>query len=198
MRRSKIKTGSMLFWASVQYLCAAPILALFGLLTPIALLIVLIDAGDMLDTLLLCLLMDALGLYLLRSGQKKTALVKKCDVYMENLPQVPNGHIPELAAVLGKTEEEVRQDMDALLGKGLVEGIYLDWNTNCIITLSGAPAAAPEQDTEPEQCVRAEEKPGEPEVELVTVKCACCGGLNAVPRGARGECEYCGSEISAE
>ena len=126
-----------------------------------------------------CLFLDALIFLVFYSSKVLRKLLRDVQKYDAVLSQIPTGYIPDIAASLGKTEDAVRKDLDSLIRNKFFSPAYIDPNTNCIV-FAIKPAAPP------------------PEAEMVIVKCKNCGGINTIPKGQTGRCDYCDSPVKGK
>lgn len=151
--------------------------------------------------LVLCLVFDALGVWLIVLSRKKTKLIQAFKKYVTAISHDPNGYIPDIAASLGTSEHIVKANLEKMIQKKYFSNAFIDLNSNCIVIAAKQPAAVPAQ-----QAMAEASKPGADTAsctpaqapEIVTVKCRACGGINTVRKGAAAECDYCGSSIKGE
>lgn len=199
MNNSKVAIAVNRTISLIQVLVGIFLLFIFGICT----IMYLADAESRAELgvafFIFCLLFDALGVWLIAKSRKKNKLIKEFKKYVTAISHDPTGYIPDIAASLGTSEDVVKNNLDLMIKKKFFSNAFIDRNSNCIVIASkqavqnttAAPNAfvnAPTAST----CTTA------PAVEMVTVKCNGCGGINTIAKGQTGECDYCGSAIKGE
>ena len=148
-------------------------------------------AADMeISGLIMCIVLGIFGAILILLGIQTLRLQKIYREYKDVVEGSTDGFIPEMAAVLGQPEDKVRRNLGKLCKKKYFGEAYVDNKANLFVRKK-----------------QMSQKIGNPSftktteqtsVELVTVRCKGCGGVNKIQREAVGECEYCGSPIRGE
>lgn len=193
MNRSKVAVAVSKTVSFVQMLAGVAIVLLFGFCT----VMYLTDREFAADTgagfLIFCLVLDALGVWLLVLSRKKTKLVKEFKRYVAVVSNDPDGCIPNIAAALGTSENVVRKKLELMIRKKYFANAFIDQNLNRIVVATKQNAAvSTAQRPQTNAPVMSQA------VEMVTVKCKGCGGINTLQKGVVGECDYCGSSIKGE
>lgn len=193
MNRSKVAVAVSKTVSFVQMLAGVAIVLLFGFCT----IMYLADQEFSTDTgvgfLIFCLVLDALGVWLIVLSRKKTKLVKEFKRYVAVVSNDPDGSIPNIAAALGTSENVVRKKLELMIRKKYFANAFIDQNLNRIVVATKQNAAvSTAQRPQTNAPVMSQA------VEMVTVKCKGCGGINTLQKGVVGECDYCGSSIKDE
>ncbi len=142
--------------------------------------------------LITCLIITGLGIWLITLSRKKKKLVREFKKYVAVISQDASGYIPDIATSLGTSEDIVKSNIELMIQKEFFTNAYIDRSSNCVVignkqnaqtTMSTANAYANSTNTDMST------------VEMVTVKCNGCGGINTIAKGHTGTCDYCGSAI---
>lgn len=151
------------------------------------------------DFLIFCLVLDALGVWLIVLSRKKKKLIKEFKKYVTVISNDVNGYIPDIAASLGTSEDVVINNLELMIKKNFFANAFIDRNSNCIVIANKQSAQANNSVSNVFTNAQASTSSAAPvAVEMVTVKCKGCGGINTVQKGAIGECDFCGSAIKGE
>ncbi|WP_343208602.1 hypothetical protein [Anaerolentibacter hominis] len=125
-----------------------------------------------------------LGTLLILASLDRRRMLHSFRRYTPWLERDTSGLIVNLVQMTGESKENVVKNLDKLIRKGYIKGIYLNVEKDRIIfpdyhapVYSSAPQRPPE---------------------VMTVICPHCGATNRVVKGTSGVCEYCGSIISAK
>lgn len=202
MNNSKVAVAVSRTVSLIQMLAGIAILFFFGLST----IIYLTDKEWAVEMgvafFVFVLAFDALGIWLMILSRKKTKLIKEFKKYVTAISRDPNGFIPDIAASLGTSEDKVKSNLELMIKKKFFSNAFIDQNSNCIIIANRQVVAAnsvPQAYTNTANTTNNFATPSAyPAVEMITVKCKGCGGVNTIPMGQVGECEYCGSPIKGE
>lgn len=195
MNNSKVAIAVNKTVSFLQMLAGIAIVFLFGLCT----IMYFVDKDTEVSFLIFCLVLDALGIWLIRSSRKKTRLTNEFKKYVTAISHVPNGYIPDVAASLGTSEDVVRNNLDLMIKKKFFSNAFINLSTNCIIIANKqTPSAVGAGHVTVENASQAAGNNAASAPEMVTVKCKGCGGINTIARGRIGECDYCGSAIKGE
>lgn len=150
---------------------------------------------------LICsLVLDALGIWLIVLAIKKQKLIQEFKKYVAAISSDPRGYIPDIARALGASERTVRNNLELMIRKNFFSNAYIDRNTDCIVLANKRTVV---QNTSSDLSDLTDEETASDDsnvstVEMVTVKCKGCGGINTVAKGQIGECDYCGSPLKGE
>lgn len=148
--------------------------------------------------LIFCLVFDALGIWLITLSRKKSKLMKEFKRYVAVVSADPDGYIPDIAAALGTSQDVVQQNLELMIKKKYFANAYIDRNSGCIV-IANKQNAASNAESQPKASASAyNSNVSTPTIEMVTVKCKGCGGINTIQKGTVGECDYCGSSIKGE
>jgi ABC-type nickel/cobalt efflux system permease component RcnA len=132
------------------------------------------------------LLLTALGIWMILRGKKRRRSIKLFREYAARLATDPLRSIDQLAAGMSASPDQVKQNLTEMISRGYFVNAYIDHDRNCLMfahpDASGMNGSAPRQQG--------------PQIEYVTVACSGCGATNKVPKGAVGECQYCGNLLS--
>lgn len=196
MNNSKVAITVSKTIGLVQMLVGIIIVFMFGLCT----IMCLTDKEFLADTgiafLIFCLVLSAVGVWLIVLSRKRNKLIKEFKKYVAAISCDPNGYLPDIAASLGIAENKLKTDLELMINKKYFANAFIDYNSNCIVVVN-----RPNQSTNTTQNQNTStySPPVSPDaVEMVTVTCRGCGGINAIQKGIVRECEYCGSSIKGE
>lgn len=151
--------------------------------------------------LIFCLVVDALGIWLIILSKRKSKLIGAFKKYVEAVSSDPTGYIPDIAASLGLSENVVKRNLELMVEKKYFTNAFIDLNTNCIVVANRQNTtvnSTPQSQAVTLQASNMSASASHSAVEMVTVKCKGCGGINTIQKGAVGECDYCGSSIKGE
>lgn len=148
--------------------------------------------------IIFCLCMCVTGTLLVISFVKNIRLIEKFKQYVAAVSNNPDGYIPDIAASLGVSENVVKKNLDLMIKKKYFANAFIDMNSNCIV-IANKPNANVNTAQQPQTNTNTYTSPTASQtIEMVTVKCKGCGGINTIQKGAVGECDYCGSSIKGE
>lgn len=199
MNNSKVAIAVSKTVSLIQMLAGIAIVFMFGPCTIMYLTDKEFSADVGVGFLIFCLVLDALGVWLIVLSRKKTKLMKEFKKYVAVISQDPNGYIPDIAATLGTSEDVVKNNIEQMIKKKFFSNAYIDRNSNCIVIANKQ--AVQNATTPANGFMNAQAAPTyntAPAVEMVTVKCNGCGGINTIAKGQTGECDFCGSAIKGE
>lgn len=134
-----------------------------------------------------CLLIAAATSLLIISGTKKMKLIKRFRSYSSQLDADPVKSIDTLADSIGISVAKATKNIKSMMGHGLFPNAYIDRYSNCLVFTNP-------QKPQPQSYSNGAVLP----VSFTTVQCQGCGAKNKIERGGVGECEFCGSSLSAE
>ena len=143
--------------------------------------------------LITCLVLVSFGVWLFVVAGMYSYELKKFKKYVAVISKDPSGYIPNIAATLGTSENDVKSNLEIMIKKGYFYSAFIDENSNCIVF-----ANIQTTQTAPTSTNVSAKVPKVPGVEMVTVKCSGCGGINTIVKGQTGECDYCGSAIMGD
>lgn len=149
--------------------------------------------------LICCLVIVAFAVWLIILSAKKVALINKFKKYVAAVSNDPNGYIPDIAASLGASENEVKKNLELMIKKNFFANAFVDQNSNCIVIANRQSFAANKaSQPQTQSAAYAPPRVALQTAEMVTIKCKGCGGINTIPKGVVVECDYCGSSIKGE
>lgn len=199
MNNSKVAIAVSKTVSLIQMVGGIILVFLFGLCS----IMYLTDKEYAADTgigfLITCLIITGIGVWLIILSRKKSKLAKEFKKYVAVISQDSNGYIPDIAAALGISEDVVKNNIEQMIKKKFFSNAYIDRNSNCIVIASKQ--AVQKATTPVNNFANAQAVPtynAAPSVEMVTVKCNGCGGINTIAKGQTGECDFCGSAIKGE
>lgn len=196
MNKSKVAIVVTKTVSIIQMIAALSILFFFGVGTLLSIFDADTRATGGVAVLIMCLIFDALGIWLFRQSIKKSKLIKEFKKYVSAVSNNPDGYIPDIAASLGTSEDVARKNLELMIKKKFFVNAFIDKNSNCIKILNRQNTGVVNQ-----QRVNTNINTNtsvSQAAEMVTVKCSGCGGINTLRRGEVGECDYCGSSIKGE
>lgn len=120
-----------------------------------------------------------IGLAILVAGVQNQKLAKDFDRFSAWLAADPVKSVERLAAAMGIAPPAAKKRLKRMIGRGFFPGMYIDEQRGCAVFPSQAQTALPQ-------------------TAFVTVACSGCGATNKIVKGTVGECEFCGSQISAK
>lgn len=185
MKHSKAAIVVSTIIEKVQLISGIVILVIFGICTVMAIFDRDYNTGGFLQV---CIVIDALGLWLIYLSRKRRKLITDFRKYVTALSGDPTGSIVNLASTMGTSEEVILKNLERMIQKKYFTEAYVDRNLPNRSQAAGETQNAPSLTTPPPS-------PGAGPQEMVTVKCGGCGGSNTLARGQSAECEYCGSVI---
>lgn len=199
MNRSKVAIVVSRTVSIIQMIAAIAIFIFFGLSTILFIFDAEMRATSGLFGLILCLVFDALGIWLFTLSRKKSKLIKEFKKYVSAVSNDPDGYIPDIASSLGTSEDVVRKNLELMIKKKFFVNAFIDKNSDCVKILNRQNTAAVQQQrANISYNTATQATPITQAVEMVTVKCSGCGGINTLRKGEVGECDYCGSSIKGE
>lgn len=198
MNKSKVAIVVSKTVSVVQMIIGVVCLLFFGIVTIGMMADNTMDAGTKGISIVICLAFDALGIWLIVLSIRKNRLIKEFKKYVGAVSNNTDGFIPDIAMSLGTSENIVKRNLELMIKKKFFVNAYIDKNTNCIKIINRQNA-----NVNAVQHNNSNQQPSIPStvsqaVEMVTVKCSGCGGINTIQKGAVGECDYCGSAIKGE
>lgn len=137
--------------------------------------------------LFLFLSIASVGVLFIVIGTKAKHLLRNYYEYSARLSADPNGSIDLLAAALGKPASDLAKELSEMITLGFFPGAFIDTKYNRVVFTGGDPTKAK----------AAVGQASGHSSRYVMVKCKGCGATNKILSGTVGECEYCGSRLSA-
>lgn len=125
------------------------------------------------------------GMFLIAQGVQWRILLKDYRSYMTLLSNDSSGSIANLASATNSSSKSVKENLEMMIKKGLLENAAINEQAGCIVL--AAPTGNP---------VIKGASPAETR-ETVTVECQGCGASNEVVKGAGAQCEHCGAPLNA-
>lgn len=142
-----------------------------------------------------CLLAALLAWLIIRAGVKRYRLLEELRRYCRLLGSNPSGDIRQIAQLMGKTPEQVEQELEKLLRLNCFPPeVYLDKDSRRLYVPASRIAARPAG-----TAGQGPASPSEPE-EFVLVVCSQCGTVNRVPKGKTMKCQGpgCKAQLSGQ
>lgn len=198
MNKSKVAIVVTKTVSIIQMIAALSILFFFGVGTLLCIFDADTRATGGVAVLIMCLIFDALGIWLFRQSIKKSKLIKEFKKYVSAVSNNPDGYIPDIAASLGTSEDVARKNLELMIKKKFFVNAFIDKNSNCIKILNRQNTGVVNQQRVNTNINTNINTSVSQAAEMVTVKCSGCGGINTIRRGEVGECDYCGSSIKGE
>lgn len=195
MNKSKVAIAVSKTVSFIQMFVGTVIVLTFGLITIMYLTDKEFSADMGVGFLIFCLVLVALGVWLIFLSRKKIKLMKEFKKYVSVVSCDPNGYIPDIAASLGTSEDVVKKKLKLMIKKKYFANAFIDLNSNCLVIENKQNSAV---NTEQQMNARENSNVTYQPMEMVTVKCKGCGGINTIQKGAVCECDYCGSSIKGE
>lgn len=198
MNKSKVAIVVTKTVSIIQMIAALSILFFFGLCTLVYIFDADTRASGGIEALVFFLIFDALGIWLFILSRKKSKLIKEFKKYVSSVSSNPDGYIPDIAASLGTSEDVVRKNLELMIKKKFFVNAIIDKDSNCIKIVNRQNVRVVQQQRINTNTNTNTNISIPQEVEMMTVKCSGCGGINTLRRGEVGECDYCGSSIKGE
>lgn len=173
--------------ASVQKVCGWIIAIFNGLIAFVG----LTQIGEVFDVVMVTFFsgITALGILLIKKGNRKTKLIKTFYDYSARLAADSEKSIDLLAASTGGTVDLVTKNIREMLAYGFFPNCYLDGQRNKLVD--------PTTQRSQSSTATTFRTNGQTQtVKYTTVQCKGCGATNKIAVGTVVECEFCGSQIS--
>lgn len=126
--------------------------------------------------LTVCLIFFAVSLFLVVFALTRLLFLQSCKRFWDILSTRNVRNVPQLAGILGLSQDKTRSVLQKMVSKRYITGVYLDCRDNTIGFVD-----------EKLEC----------DIPVVAVKCPNCGGTNQIPMNGSGKCSYCDSAIKA-
>lgn len=127
--------------------------------------------------LTVCLIFLAIALFLIIYAVIRLSFLRLCKRFGDTLSMRNVTSIPQLAGILGRNSDQTRSELQKMISRQYIRGVYLDYRNDKIGFL---------------------DQKSEPVIPVVAVKCLCCGATNQIPMNGSGKCSYCDSAIKAQ
>ncbi len=186
MKKSKITIAVNKTISMVQMVCGIIMVLFFGITI---MLFIFDNSSDGFSVILLCLLFVILGIWLIVLSRKKSKLIKDFKQYVVAISSNPSGYIPDIASSLGISTDTLHNNLDLMIKKKYFVNAFIDKNSDCIVIANRQTTTNNNNTT-----VNTMEQ----NIEIITIKCKGCGGINSLQKNSVGDCDYCGSPIKAE
>lgn len=165
------------------------LLAVFGLCTVMS----LFDAELASDGFLpVCVVFDVIGVLAIVFGRRRHQSIINYRKYMGALACDQTGSIANLAAMVGTSQEIVKANLERMIKWNYFGNAHINYDTNCIVIKNMTYEQRRGNSFSPQN---PQMPRGSGSVEYITVTCPNCGGINKIPAGSVGECDYCGSPL---
>ncbi len=194
-RINRAKVGA---WLQILF---GGILAAFFLLFFIAGLSVLEETAADVVVLVFSVGCTVSGVCMVVCGDKTLRLLRECRRYAAVLVDPNVKSVCQLAEILGTNADETTLQLNRMIRRCYVQGLYLNLQTGEIVAPLRVPvsaAAAPQWS--PKGAVQAGSGSAVASAQrgrATAVTCAACGGITVLPLHGTGVCDYCGSKIKA-
>lgn len=129
------------------------------------------------------------GFLLVRNSRRRKKLIQEFKKYVIYISENPFGSISDLAMSMGKSEDEIRKNLDIMIKKKYFTNAYVDLKENRVVISNAKPV-----NNVPENYTAPTINPDD--IEYVSITCPSCGGVNKVEKGTVYECDFCGSHIN--
>lgn len=199
MNKSKVAIAVSKTVGFVQMLAGIATVFVFGICTIVCLCNKYFLAYGGASFVIVCLILDALGAWLIILSRKKAKLLKEFKKYVAVISGKPDAYIPDIAASLGVSEDVVKKNLELMIKKNYFANAFVDQNSNCIVITSKQNSTVNAVHQPQMHTTEYASSPVTSQtIERMTIKCKGCGGINTIRKGAIGECDYCGSSIKGE
>lgn len=129
------------------------------------------------------------GYLLIRNSRRRKKLIQEFKKYVIYISENPFGSISDLSMSIGKSEDEIRKNLDIMIKKKYFTNAYVDLKENRVVISNAKPV-----NNVPENYTAPTINPDD--IEYVSIACPSCGGVNKVEKGTVHECDFCGSHIN--
>ena len=129
------------------------------------------------------------GYLLIRNGRRRKKLIQEFKKYVIYISENPFGSISDLVMSMGKSEDEIRKNLDIMIKKKYFTNAYVDLKENRVVISNAKPV-----NNVPGNYTAPTINPDD--IEYVSITCPSCGGVNKVEKGTVYECDFCGSHIN--
>ena len=126
------------------------------------------------------------GIGLVVLGHKTTRKAVKYRKYITLIVNQKESDINNIASTLNFSNDEVRRDLEKMIGKGFFQNAYIDERKGTIVF----------QDNDDVVNGDSSKTRSENRSEMKVVQCKNCSAVNKIAVGKVGECEYCGAVLS--
>lgn len=164
----------------------------FLVMTMVTLLLVASMANGIELFLIASIATGGTGCSLVIQGRKDRQRGEQCMEYVEIIGDSAEISTETIAAAYPKSIEEVCEDLQILIDKGLFPDHYLDLEHKKMVLSSKVEEQVKEVNTPPQVSSEGNEAAKDSTSEICVIKCPNCGAEKTL-KGNVGECEYCGS-----
>ncbi len=186
MKNSKVTIAVNKTLSIIQLVCGIIMVFFFG----ITIMLFIFDSSpNKFSIIIFCLFFVILGIWLISLSRKKSKLIKEFKQYVVAISSDPSGYIPDIASALGISTDILHSKLELMIKKKFFVNAYIDKNTDCIVIANKQITANNNNST-----VKAMQQ----NIEIITVRCKGCGGINSLQKDVVVDCDYCGSPIKAE
>lgn len=143
------------------------------------------DAGSRVLAVIIFGLFIAVGVFLIKKGNKIKRYVQRFRMYIGLISSGNVSAIDEIANRTNQSYDFVKKDLQSMIDKKYFANAYIDSYSNRIIVIL------------PEGVMHfTDENVDKTSVDAEVVNCRGCGAANVIQKGTVGTCEYCGAPIS--
>lgn len=156
----------------------------------------------LLPSLVIAIILLAIGVLLIVFGRRKKKLVLAYRKYVTQIGIDPTRSMEALAAACGEHPAAVSKNILEMVKRGFFPGAYLDARTGLLnLPHVDVPDDAPcvtaaAQAAQAAHAAAARTPAEKPAPAVRMVACKSCGATNKLAAGTVGTCEYCGSPLS--
>lgn len=154
----------------------------FGLITLTS---IFDNVKDGLSVVIFCLFVTGLGILAIINGRRTKKRIKRFKQYIEIISNQNTTNFDDIAQLTGQSVDFVVSDMRGMVERKYFVGAYIDINAHEIVFKN--------RKNESAKTYKVTTVPRETQA----VVCKSCGASNQIVQDSTGECEYCGSAISA-
>ena len=202
MNKSKVSVVTNQIWQKVETIVGWALAALSVLFQ----IVNLTDTKNESFTLMLWFFFItlAIGVFMIIKGRKRKKLINDFKNYVQILAGDPFNSLDTIAERSNASVDAVKKNLQLMIKKKFFANAVIDEGSNSLIlngradTQQVLSAKAAESLPKVAPATAQTFAQAQPEVEMLTIKCKGCGGVNIVPRGKVVECEYCGNMIKGE
>lgn len=178
--------------ATVQLLCAAFLLFLFGYGTCYEILY-FDPAGDV-SGIIVGIFGDIAGISMLYHGLTRSKALKALNRYSGVINHTPSISLRDFSQRTGDTEQSIESNLEWLIEHNVLEDAFIDYEDNCVIF----DKAYRIQRAQEKWNLKYQKDKIKNVDKRVAVVCECCGAIAMLPKDVGGLCEYCHAPIGKD
>ena len=142
--------------------------------------------------IVVCILIIALGVFLIKRGADGKKLVESFHEYVRILSGDPENKLSNLAEGTNQPVQTVKKNLQSMIKKKFFTDARIDEENGRLVLGENTFGMLNKKVSD---TIAANEPV---DVELVTVTCSACGGKSNIPVGRSCPCEYCGTILRGE